>query len=165
MTLCHTKKGNKIPEQEGTNPPPSEGLPPALTRARGRDVERPGPAVGRAIGGPSSKTCEAAKQNKRAETKTKDKKPRNTPAASRPKKRGLGRVFQENPKNARGPEWHPEENAKKRDARPKRAKRQTRRDKKTGTTNTSACGGVLLPPELCLLKRKNKQKKTTSAKT
>ena len=62
VTLCQTEKGNQIPKQEGTNPPPSEGLPLALARARGRDIERPGPAVGRAIGGPSSKTCEAAKQ-------------------------------------------------------------------------------------------------------
>ena len=39
------------------------------------------------------------------------------------------RKYQENPKNARGPEWHPEENAKKQDARPKGARNQVRRDK------------------------------------
>ena len=58
--------------------------------------------------------CVAAKQNRRGKTKTKHKKHGNTLAASRPKRASEGaselkpRKFQENPKNAWGPEWHPE---------------------------------------------------------
>ena len=47
--------------------------------------------------------------------------------------------FQENPKNARGPEWHPEKNAEKRDARPKRAKQQARRDTKREKEQAKRC--------------------------
>ena len=55
----------------------------------------------------------AAATKQKAKTKTKHKKHRNTLAASRPKKgprKGQATrtpKLQENPKNARGPEWHP----------------------------------------------------------
>ena len=78
--------------------------------------------------------------------------------------------YQENPKNARGPEWHPAKTPERKDARPKRENKpnaagtQTRKGRKT----QSACGGVPCDYLIFLSekrKRKKKQKKAaTSAK-
>ena len=157
------------------NPRRGGGQPSALDRAS------PGPHLGEGAGaitrgrpprdhgaGPSRKSV-AAKQNRRGKRKTRQEKHRKTLAASRPKKRaseGASELkphkFKENPKNARGPEWHPEKNAKKQNARPKRAKQKARRDtKREKEKPTGACGGVLLLPDLYLLK---KRRKTTSTK-
>ena len=70
--------------------------------------------------------------------------------------------YQENPKNARGPEWHPAKTPERKDARPKRENKpnaagtQTRKGRKT----QSACGGVPCDYLIFLSeKRKRKKKK------
>ena len=67
--------------------------------------------------------------------------------------------FKENPKKARGPEWHPEKPPRSRTHGQNGRNRQKRRDtkKKRKQQNKCVCGGVLLLPDLCLSK-KNKQK-------
>ena len=67
----------------------------------------------------------------------------------------------ENPKTARGPEWHPEETPEQKDARPKQAKQNKAAGK--NKKNNSKCGGVWCPvrPELCLFKKKEKEEKQT----
>ena len=96
----------------------------------------------------------------KGQTETTREKRRNTLAASRSERPRRAselkpRKFQENPKNARGPEWHPEKNTKRKDALPKWAINQPRRDKKEKTHKTKKvrCGCVLLLPALYLFKR------------
>ena len=99
-----------------------------------------------------------AAKRKRGKRKTKQEKHTKTLAASRPKKRPQ-KVQGESQKRP-GPRMAPRKNAKKRDARPKRAE-QTKaagHKKKKNQKNRCVCGGVLLLPELCHLKEKNKQK-------
>ena len=155
MTLWQTKK-MQSPSRKKRGP---------TLRPRGAP---PGPHSGEGLGRPPQPTSArspirasrkrvAAKQNSRGKTKTKHKKHGNTLAASRPKKgprKGASelktRKFQENPKNARFPEWRPET---PKNRTPKRAISQTRRDKKKDKTKTGARGGVLLLPDLSLLKK------------
>ena len=73
------------------------------------------------------------------------------------------RKFQENPKNAWGPELHPEENAKKQDARPRRAKNQTRRDKKNKNKQKQVRVGVSCYHLSCVSRKKMQKKKETKA--
>ena len=111
-----TQETRQKQHKEGTNPPPLRGTPwPSLGRGAGRRA--PVPAVGRAIGGPSSKTCAAA--NKTEGEKKQQKRSTRTPP----------QVPGESQKRV-GPRTAPRENAKKQDARPKRAINQTQRDKK-----------------------------------
>ena len=89
-------------------------------------------------------------QDKTKGEKEKPSKRSTAPAASRPKKRaseGASELkphkFQENPKNARGPEWHPEKPPRSRTHRQHGRNRQKRRDtKRKETSKTSACVGV-----------------------
>ena len=143
--LAH-KKGRQNPTEGGDQPSALDRAIPRPSLGRGGGRDHPRPASARSRGGPSRKSV-AAKQNKtKGKKKTRQEKHRKTLAASRPKKRASEgaselepRKFQENPKNARGPEWHPEKNAKKRDARPKRAKPQARRDTKREKEQTKRC--------------------------
>ena len=170
---CDPKPNTRQKTKNSTRRGPTlrpRGAPPGPHSGEGRDVERPGPAVGRAIGGPSSKTCEAAKQNRRGETKTKHKKHGNTLAASRPKKGPRkGRASSSPISSRRIPKTRGAQNGtpKKRQETGRTAKKG---DEPTTAgqkgekekTNTSACGGVLLLPALYLLQQKEKEKETAS---
>ena len=67
--------------------------------------------------------------------------------------------FKENPKNARGPEWHPEKPPRSRTHGQNGRNRQKRRDtKKKGNSKTSACAGVSCYYLIFVSQKKNKQK-------
>ena len=151
---CRTRRGPTLR---------ARGAPLALTRARG-GRDHPLPTSARSPTRASIKSV-AAKQNRRGKRKTRTREAQENPCRLASQEKGLRRS-KENPKNARGPEWHPEKNAEKQDARPKRAKqtkaaghKQERKPEKQVRVR-----GVLLLPDLCLSKEKNKPKKTTSAK-
>ena len=118
VTLCQTQGSEKQPRK------------PVSKRAR--TTALPGPSLGRGAGSttrgyasyddgsaPSSWCEKGRKTQQKGKAKTTERNDQNTLAASRPEKRA-SEEYQENPKNARGPEWHPKENTKKQDARPKR---------------------------------------------
>ena len=121
--LAH-KPAVKNPEKEGTNPPRSRRSPgPHSGQGRARSPVAHFGEIG--YSGVEKRRGRNTKQN--GKRKNKAREARKTLAASRPKKKA-SEGCKENPKNARGPEWHPERNAEKQDARPKRAKQQVRRD-------------------------------------
>ena len=98
-----TKDADKIPKKGAANmPPPKNGPSPGSHSSEGW-VRLPSGLVKTTPG--LSRKSVAAKR-KRGKRKTKQEKHTKTLAASRPKKKGLRRS-KENPKNARGPEWHP----------------------------------------------------------
>ena len=139
----------------GLNPSAREGRSTPLPSLR--QGERARPPAGRPsceqAQGPLE-TCEpqTGKNNRQK------KKGTNASTASRPKR--ASEQSRENPKTARGPEWHPEETPE-----------QKGRTAKTGETkqsggeknkkNNSKCGGVSCPvrPELYLLNEKEKKEK------
>ena len=84
--------------------------------------------------------------------KTTDQKRANASTASRPKK--ASEQSRENPKNARGPEWHPAETPEQK----RRTAKTGEQDKAVGTgkKKTTRAGGVWCPVsvEMCLFKAK-----------
>ena len=100
----------------------------------------------------------------KGKNETTNKKHRNTLAASRPKRASEGRPqkgraselkprkFQENPKRTRGPEWHPREKRQEKGRTAKKGDKPTAAGQK-GKNQNVQCGGVVLQPELYLLKK------------
>ena len=135
--LAH-KQAVKNPEKEGTKPSALEALPwPPLGPGAG-EITRCPLRRDHLLG---LKKC-SRKTKQEGEKETQSKRSTENPCRLASQGKGLRRS-KENPKNARGQEWHPEKTTKKRDARPKRAK-QTKAagHKKQGTSKTSACEGV-----------------------
>ena len=154
LALLATKDADKIPNKGAANMrPPKNGRSPWPSLGRGAGettagLVRPPPVILEKVW----------PQNKRGKRKTKQEQHTKTLAASRPKKRPQ-KVQGESQKRP-GPRMAPRKNAKKRDARPKRAE-QTQaagHKKEKKPENKCVCGGVLLLPELYLLKKKNKNK-------
>ena len=114
-------------------------------------------------------------QNEKGKRKTRQKK-RKKPLPPRVPRKGASEgaseqaqapLVQGESQNRPGPRMAPRKNAKKRDARPKRAE-QTKaagHKKKKEQENRCVCGGVLLLPELYLLKKKKKQKQKPKTTT
>ena len=107
----------------------------------------------------------SCKTKQKGENRKPGKKSTETPLRPHVQKgprKGSELKFQENPKNARGPEWHPEFPRRKRQEAGRTAKRaKTNRggtQRENRKNQTSACGGVLLLPELYLLKNKKREK-------
>ena len=136
---------------------------------RPRTMPLPWPSLGRRAGAmawgyasfddgsaPSS-TCakQAAKQNETGKNKTRHKKRPKHPCRLASRERA-SEEYQENPKNARGPEWHPDKTPEGKDARPKRVNRQKRRGTKTRKRKKTqgACGGVPCDYLSCLSSKK-----------
>ena len=124
VTLCQQNKATKSQNKRGPTLRPQRGFPwPSLGRGGGRRAPR---ACRRSSHWLGLLVKRVKPQNKRGKHKPR-KRSQETPLPPRvPRKRASEgaselkpRKFKENPKNARGPEWHPEENAKKQDARPK----------------------------------------------
>ena len=150
--------------------------PKGASRAPALDRAPPGPHSGEGLVRPpsptsvrlptrASRTSVATKQNRRGKSKNQTQEARKHPC--RLASRGLGRgeraqapqVPGESRKRA-GPRMAPRENAKKQDARPKRAINQARRGKRGGprTDKNKCMRGCLVTTDLSLLKNK-KQKK------
>ena len=171
VTLWLTNKPSKTQKRRGPTLR-ARGAPLVLTRARG-GRDHPLPTSARSPTRAEKACSRKTKQNKRGKEKQGNRSTRK-PLPPRVPRKGLRR-FKENPKNARGPEWHPEKNAEKRDARPKRAKQQTRRDtkKRKGKSKTSACEGVSCYYLICISskktrkrrRRKNQRKRERTQKT
>ena len=155
------KKATKNPEQEGTNPPPSEGLPLALTRARGgrrapRACRRSSHWLGLLVKRvkPQNKTKgENTNQGKEAKKHpcrlaSQEKGPRKGRASSSPV--SSRRI----PKTRGAQKGTPRKTPRSRTHGQNGRNKQVRRDKTKANkkSKTSACGGVLLLPELYLLK-------------
>ena len=145
----------KEPNRRGSEPlRPRRAFDPLPSLRQG---ERARPPAGRPaceqVHGPLE-TCDAAKREKQH-----TKKRTNASTASRPRKRA-SEQSRENPKNARGPEWHPEETPE-----PKgRTAKTGEQDKAAGTERkktTASAGGVWCPvrPELYLFKKKEKEER------
>ena len=163
-----TKLGNQIPKQEGTNPPPSEGLPLALTRARGgrrapRACRRSSHWLGLLV-------KRVKPQNKtKGENTNQGKEAKKHPCrlASQEKGPQKGRASSSPVSSRRIPKTHgaqngtPKKTPRSRTHGQNGRNKQMRRDntKRTRKSKTSACGGVLLLPELCLFKKKNKKRR------
>ena len=153
---------------------------------RARTTALPGPSLGRGAGSttrgyasyddgsaPSSWCEKAAKHNRRGKQKQ-QRETTKTPLPPRVQKRaseGVSelkpRKFQENPKNVRGPEWHPGKTPRSgthgQNGRTNKCGGTKKRNRKKQPKCVWGC--ALLLPKLSLFKRKNKNKKaTTSAK-
>ena len=156
VTQNQTQETRQEHHKEGTNPPRSRRSPgPHSGQGRARlPVAHFGEIT---YSGISKKCSRKTKQKRKKKTRTREAQENSCRLASQEK--GLRRS-KENPKNGRGPEWHPEKNAKKQDARPKRAKQTKaaghKQEKKP--EKQVRVRGVLLLPDLCLLKRKNKNR-------
>ena len=135
VTLWLTNKPSKTQKRRGPTLR-ARGAPLALTRARG-GRDHPLPTSARSPTRASIKSV-AAKQNRRGERNTRTREAQENPCRLASQEKGLRRS-KENPKNARGPEWHPEKNAEKQDARPKRAKQKARRDTKREKEQAKRC--------------------------
>ena len=145
MTLWLTNKPSKNPEKEGTNPPRSRRSPgPHSGQGRARS---PVAHFGEITY--SGLKSVAAKQ--KGKKKNKAREARKTLAASRPKKKAS-----EGPR--RIPKTRGAQKGTPRKTPRSRTHGQKGRNKKRGGTQKekrnkqkSACGGVLLLPDLCLL--------------
>ena len=132
------------PKTGGDQPSARRGAPPCPHSGKGagrrapRACRRSSHWLGLLVKRVKPQNKNKTKEEKK--TTNKDQKPRNTPAASRPKKKGLGR-FKENPKNARGPEWHPEKTPRSGTHGQNGRNNKCGRTTKRRTTNTGACGG------------------------
>ena len=158
---------NKISRQNpgkgGDQPSALEALPLPLTRARGRGD----PLCPLRRDHPLGLLENVWPQNKKGEKNKETPLPPRVPSkgASEGASKLEPRKFQKNPKNARGPEWHPENSqeagrtAKKGD-KPSAAGQKGEQEQ----TKTSACGGVLLLPDLCLSKEKTNKNKNNGEK-
>ena len=157
--------GNKIcrqnPTKRGVHSPAQRRTPwPSLGRGAGETtftgLVRPPPVI-------LEKVWPQNKRGKEKQNKRNTRKPL-PPRVPRKRPQKVQGESQKRP----GPRMAPRKNAKKRDARPKRAE-QTKaagHKKKKNQKNRCVCGGVLLLPELCLLKkRKNKKKPKTTTTT
>ena len=104
----------------------------------------------------------AAKHNRRGKQKQ-QKEATKTPLPPRVQRKGLRRVPGESQKRA-GPRMAPRKNAKKRDARPKRANKQVRRDRKRNRKKQCKCVWGVPCYYLSCLSLKKETRTTTSAK-
>ena len=142
VTLCQTQRSEKIPRNfKPVSKRARTTAPPGPHSGAGR-VRRPGGMPRTATGPPLLVGVRrAAKHNRRGKQKQ-QKETTKTPLPPHVQKKGLRRAPGKSQKRA-GPRMASRKNSKKRDARPKRANKQARRDKKgTGRSNPSACGGV-----------------------
>ena len=139
--------------------------PPGPQSGAGR-VRRPGGMPRTTTGPPLLVGVKKAAKHNRRGTQKQQKETTKTLLPPRVQKRASEgasvlkpRKFQENPQNARGPEWHPEKTPRSGTHGQKGRTRQVRRDKKgTGKSNPSACGGVPCY-YLSFLSKKHKIKK------
>ena len=171
--LPNTKKQKKYPKSQCPNgrarrrsPGPHSGAG-RVRRPRGMPRATTGPPLLVGVKKPQNTTEGVNKNNRK-------KNDQNTHAASRPEKGPRkGRAssspvsFRRIPKTRRAQNGTPTKTPRSRTHRQKRAKKQMRRGKKEQEqTNTGACGGVLLLPDICLFLKRKKQTKTkmTSAK-
>ena len=133
MTLWLQELAVKIPEMEGTNPP-REKRSPGDHSPEGRAWTARGAARCKHRLGPSRKGVKPQNKTKRGKaTQAREAKKHPCRFASEKKASEKSR---ENPRNAWGPEWHPDKTPEGKDARPKReinpvaAGTQTRKTKK-----------------------------------
>ena len=165
-----SQKSRQKPRKGGDQPSALEGLPLALTRARGgrdhpyRPPRDHGPGL-------LVKSVQPQNKTKRGKGKNKDKRSTAKPLPPRVPRKGASEgaselnphKFQENPKNPRGPEWRPEKTPRSRTHGQKgRNNKRGGTQKQKRNKQKGACGGVLLLPDLYLLKKK--PRKTTSTK-
>ena len=104
VTLWHTKMPTKSLKRGHLKPPAQDWAVPweSFLRGVGKSTRR----VSETTPGPSRKGV-AAQQNTRGKKPRQEKEAQKNPCRLASREKGLRR-FKENPKNARGPEWHPE---------------------------------------------------------
>ena len=163
MTLWLPKEAVKNPETGGDQPSAREALPLALTRARGgRDhpmlcpfrLKKPTrgcPLRLESLLGLLEKVC-GRKTERNGEKQNKAQEAEKLPCRLASEKKASEKS-RENPKNTRGPEWHPDKTRERKDARPKREnkprlRRGHRQEKEKNTKCVWGCD--LLLPELSL---------------
>ena len=150
VTLYQTQTSKKYPET--LSPWPNgraRRRPRALTRARG-GYDDPGACHVRRRVRPFQLVWKKPQNTTEGENKNNRKKRPKHPCRLASRKRASEgaselkpRKFQENPKNARGPEWHPEKTPRSGTHGQKGRTNKCGGTKKgTGKSNQSACGGV-----------------------